>query len=333
MISVIIPVYNVEKYLSQCLESVLAQTYNDFEVVLVDDGSPDSSGAICEEYACKDSRVRVIHQKNAGVSGARNTGIEKAKGEWLTFIDSDDFVATDYLESFKVDNSDADIIVQGLVYYNNQTREFFNPIQLKDAISSQQNFKEFVSESKLLDLGFPVAKAYRSNLVNSQQLRFDTDLSYHEDHVFVLEALTKAKVVRTTSSIAYKYRCYHSLESLSTKHHPWQKLILSSEKMLACIDRMKTRFLIEGSDYSRSIYNFAYNPKIDAIYELFGERITSLERKANFLTIVDRYELSHKYHPTKISKKIVKYILLYMPYPAISFFMSLVVYKQKHGIA
>ena len=91
-ISVIVPVYKAEKFLSACIESILNQTYHDFEVILVDDGSPDSSGQICEEYAKKDSRIKVIHQKNAGVAASRNVGLDIAVGEYITFVDSDDYI-------------------------------------------------------------------------------------------------------------------------------------------------------------------------------------------------------------------------------------------------
>ncbi|GMO37902.1 MAG: hypothetical protein Ta2B_17610 [Termitinemataceae bacterium] len=97
VISVIIPVYNVEHYLRRCLDSVLAQTFTDFECILIDDGSPDKSPAICDEYAKKDSRFVVIHQANAGVSAARNAGLDIAQGEWITFVDSDDWIEPDML--------------------------------------------------------------------------------------------------------------------------------------------------------------------------------------------------------------------------------------------
>lgn len=98
MISVIVPVYKAEPYLRACVESVLAQTYADFQLILVDDGSPDGCGGICDEYAAKDSRIQVIHQENQGLSGARNAGIDIARGEFITFIDSDDLVDQRYLE-------------------------------------------------------------------------------------------------------------------------------------------------------------------------------------------------------------------------------------------
>jgi len=99
LVSVIVPVYNVEEYLGRCVDSILAQTYTNLEVILVDDGAKDSSGAICDEYAARDARVRVIHKENGGLSSARNAGIDAAKGDWLEFVDSDDWIEPDAVES------------------------------------------------------------------------------------------------------------------------------------------------------------------------------------------------------------------------------------------
>lgn len=111
-ISVIVPVYNTEKYLNRCIDSILAQTFTDFELLLIDDGSKDNSGTICDEYAAKDSRVRVFHKENGGVSSARKLGLDNAQGEWITFVDSDDRIDVSYLYFF-IDNlkSKIDLIV------------------------------------------------------------------------------------------------------------------------------------------------------------------------------------------------------------------------------
>ena len=111
MISVIVPIYKFEKYLKRCVDSLLAQSYSDFELILVDDGSPDNCGSICEEYAAKDKRIRVIHKENGGLSDARNAGLRIAKGEYVAFVDSDDWVATNYLETLLkvIELTDSDI--------------------------------------------------------------------------------------------------------------------------------------------------------------------------------------------------------------------------------
>lgn len=99
MFSIIVPVYNVEKYLDQCLASILEQTYNDFECIIIDDGSPDNSNIIIDKYVKLDQRFKVIHQKNMGLSAARNTGLDIAQRNYIVFVDSDDYIADDYLEN------------------------------------------------------------------------------------------------------------------------------------------------------------------------------------------------------------------------------------------
>src|SRR5690554_6730418 len=124
-ISIIIPVYNVEEYLPRCIDSVLIQRNIQFEVVLVNDGSTDSSGLICDEYAQADNRVKVFHQLNSGVSSARNLGIENATGEWICFVDADDWIEPDSLEKILNinDNRESDfIIARSFKYLNGQPK-------------------------------------------------------------------------------------------------------------------------------------------------------------------------------------------------------------------
>lgn len=116
MISVIVPVYNVEKYLDKCVQSILAQTYKDFELILIDDGSTDKCPLLCDEYACNYKRIRVLHKKNGGLSDARNAGTAIANGDYITYIDSDDFISEDYLENlfYLLKENNADISVTGM---------------------------------------------------------------------------------------------------------------------------------------------------------------------------------------------------------------------------
>ena len=115
IISIIVPVYNTEEYLDKCILSIMAQTYADFELLLIDDGSTDSSGSICDKYAAQDSRVRVFHKENGGVSRARNLGIDNSKGDYLLFLDSDDWLASDTFEILHrtLEREDADCVIFG----------------------------------------------------------------------------------------------------------------------------------------------------------------------------------------------------------------------------
>ena len=118
LISIIVPVYNKEKYIKKCVDSLIKQSYSDIEIILVDDGSTDKSPEICDEYAERDSRIRVIHRENGGLSVARNTGIENANGKYLMFVDADDWVAVDFCEAAlkSISENDADIAVFGICY-------------------------------------------------------------------------------------------------------------------------------------------------------------------------------------------------------------------------
>ena len=139
-ISVIVPIYKVEKYISRCVDSILAQSFADFELILVDDGSPDNCPQICDEYAKKDDRIVVIHKRNGGLSDARNAGIDAAKGEWLAFIDSDDYVHEDYLGNLynaAVENG-ADLAVCDFVRVNDG----------EEVIEDEHGFDGLVTEDK-----------------------------------------------------------------------------------------------------------------------------------------------------------------------------------------
>ena len=127
-ISIIIPVYKVEEYLNRCLDSIIIQTFTDWECILIDDGTPDISGKICDEYVSKDNRFIVIHQENAGVSAARNAGLDIARGEYITFVDSDDWVEPNFLEEQYKDivSDDYDVCICGFVGCRKKKKKVLN---------------------------------------------------------------------------------------------------------------------------------------------------------------------------------------------------------------
>ena len=317
MISVIIPVFNSELYLSQCIQSVLEQTLSDFELILVNDGSTDSSPGICDLYAQSDKRIKVIHIPNSGVSKARNVGIDNALGEWIVFIDSDDFVDNNYLELFHLENNDSDIVIQGLEYYNNITGEFFNPILLKNERITNDNLIKATADYKLLENGFPVAKAFRKNLLKENNINFNTNISFHEDHIFVLNCYNVARCFDLSDGIAYKYRYYHNDQNLSFRRHSWEMLMHSADGMIASLDNLQNRFVISGSEIERRAYNFAYSPKVSAVNALFHSS--------------GQYsEIKRKYHPLDIKGRLYRIIMLHMPFIFIFIFFATLVKYQNH---
>lgn len=187
MISIIVPVYNAEKTLRECVDSILCQGYRDFELLLIDDGSKDSSPLICDEYAIKDDRVMAFHQLNRGVSSARNFGIEHAKGEWITFIDADDYIKQGYLND--VCKRNEDIIIKGYQKFDS------------NGITSNRLAKELVRYSFIT--GFlnhyltdsiirgPVFKFYKKSLIGD--LRFLTEMKIGEDSWFVFKYLERCR--------------------------------------------------------------------------------------------------------------------------------------------
>jgi glycosyltransferase involved in cell wall biosynthesis len=200
-ISVIVPVYKVEQYLSRCIDSILAQTYNNFELILVDDGSPDRSGSICDEYAESHSLVRVIHKENGGVSSARNAGIKEATGVWLCFVDSDDFIECDYLENFHIENQRADLFVQGFKRVKEEQIIEVNPYT--DIVSNNSDLVCVLEENNLLNS--PCYKLYKSSIIKNNHLCFKEGMSYGEDHLFTFQYMEYARGIKYNNGCKYIY--------------------------------------------------------------------------------------------------------------------------------
>ncbi len=179
LISVIVPVYNVEKYIAACVDSILAQTYTNLEILLVDDGSTDSSGALCDEYARRDVRVRVIHQENGGLSDARNTGMQSAQGTYFAFVDSDDFIAGDYIAYLygMIEKHHAQIAVCGYqkVYPGDENSCYGTQTDKHNSVNSEKVYRTEEGLRQLL---------YQRGMITSAWGRlFDASLFMHTDAI------------------------------------------------------------------------------------------------------------------------------------------------------
>ena len=222
-ISVIVPVYKAEQYIRRCVDSILAQTFTDFELLLIDDGSPDNSGAICDEYAAKDSRIKVFHKENGGVSSARNLGLDNATGEWITFVDSDDWIETDYLQLClnlsETNNLDFLKFDLGGNYLKEQDS---NQNINKDNLIEVLTINNFITKS----FNYSVTSFIKKSTIG--KTRFNELMKYAEDQLFIFQVLSNCNTCGYLHKRIYKYMinpnsATHSIDGTS---------MLSSSKIL-----------------------------------------------------------------------------------------------------
>lgn len=207
MISIIVPVYNVSQYLKRCIESILVQDFNAFELILVNDGSTDNSLDICIQYANQDSRIKLIDQPNGGVSHARNKGLQVANGEFICFIDSDDWVEPNYLSTFVsfYQASETDLIISNVVNQKNNSK--INNKQFVDKSIQSESFvpEDFFNGNDFILDNTPFAKFFKKSIVNGNDIRFNIDLKNGEDFIFVLQYALVCKKIDFINSYTYNY--------------------------------------------------------------------------------------------------------------------------------
>ena len=262
-VSVIVPVYNAEKVLRFCVNSILNQTFKDFELILIDDGSTDGSGALCDEYALKFENLRVKHIENQGVSVARNIGIELAKGDYICFVDSDDYVAENYLEELtRLITSNNDNIWCGFQTVDGyENAKVLQKVFFSDKESfSYSNVNEIMTlHDKWLDAG-PVCKLYKRSVIEENQIRFPEALSLGEDLLFNYEYLdcTSGSIVIINKCL-YNYvkqsgdsltKTYH--EDLFTKYKKINSTVFSYLSKWRCGQDQITKF------YNSSFYLYEF---------------------------------------------------------------------------
>ncbi len=214
-ISVIVPVYNVKDKLNRCVESILGQSFEDFELILVDDGSRDGSSELCDTLASADCRIRVIHQENRGVSAARNRGMDAALGEYIAFVDSDDFVHGDYLRAMydTAKRNTSELVISGVGYCSYLDTAQCEPQANRGDYRVEISEKSTEQVCELLDdrrLNYIYAKLYRRELIERCGIRFDESLRLGEDTLFVLEYLKEISSIDIVGKSYYNYIKYPS---------------------------------------------------------------------------------------------------------------------------
>lgn len=274
-ISVIVPVYNAEKTLRQCVDSILSQEFKDFELLLVDDGSKDGSPAICDEYAEKDARVRVFHKENGGVSSARNVGLDNAKGEWITFIDSDDFVTEGYFDG--VVGSEEAILIKGYKSFNHNGIVGSRTYEELNKISDLKGFLNHYLTDSLVRC--PWSKFYKKSIIGN--LRFLTDMRIGEDAFFVFKYFAVCKsfavhpngeymvrLAEQPDEVKYAVSVDYAVQSLSHLKEAFEGLVhyhgIEKSLFLSYIGYYKR---ISQSDWHKSKMKWYGNKNVKAFYD------------------------------------------------------------------
>ena len=308
-ISIIVPVYKTEKYLHQCIDSIISQTFTNWECILVDDGSPDNCPSICDEYAKKDSRINVIHQKNGGVSAARNAGLFIAQGVYIAFVDSDDTVSKDYLLTLIKHMYDTDLVVaikSKFIASKDYTRDYF--------LSNFSHFRN--SKYSFSILHSPWNKLYKRDLININKISFNDNISNGEDYLFNLTYLKYANLFTLINADIYNYRFVEN--SLS------KRFTLNLNNDLLYISNFTKQFLDENKtievrkcDYIPfllgNIYSLAVLVSLSSIKNT--DKIVLYNKYLNKITFIDIIFYSHK-----LNVLLINLILKSRFYPLISIF-------------
>ena len=259
LITVVVPVYNVEKYLDQCVQSVINQTYKNLQIILVDDGSTDNSGAICDKYADSDERVEVIHKLNSGLSGARNAGIDSARGAYISFIDSDDFVDEVYIERLYEEIIAHNVKIAVCEYYKLNEDEGMFYFYTKDKYVKLMNYTEYIDEIFLTEtLAFVIAcsKLYSIDLFRGEfPIRFPEGKLAEDKYITYLLAIKSGKIVYLRES----YYCYRRRAGSIT--NSGASIKLAKDDIEGCESRLADLALV-GYDLEKAIDWYQYVLKI-----------------------------------------------------------------------
>ncbi len=227
MISIIVPVFNTEKYLRECIESILAQTYESFELILIDDGSTDHSWKICVEYQERDNRIKAFHKKNSGVSSARNLGLQKARGEYISFCDSDDVIVPNLYEILLklLVQYDADRVCGGYEYIYPDGHQVFCKPRTADGLYQKKELLPVMIDDGTMS-GFLFSgvnnSVFKKSIIDKYHLEFQESIKYNEDSLFSFEyALNSSSLYCLQSRSLYRYRQHK--ESSTSKRKPGDK--------------------------------------------------------------------------------------------------------------
>lgn len=308
-LSVIVPIYNTEPYLRQCLDSVVNQTYSNLEIILIDDGSPDSCGSICEEYANKDSRIVVIHKENRGLSAAWNDGMRTATGDWIAFVDSDDWLDTDYFENIMMNAesiglSDADVVIAGgridekekpEVVRNFTYPTIFCTEDEKESLKIRIHVSiKTPAGDRLAVLGYPWDKLFRVEFIKECGLWYDESMRGCADMLFDYQAFDCARKVIGCDYYGYHYR--YVTNGVSKKYSPYRPIMFhvyieklyeyiyahggTSGQIIGAIDTATLYYILS------SLRLYFFHPQNQDSYREIAEKIRKMKEMPRYASAI-----------------------------------------------
>lgn len=320
--SVIVPVYNVERYLGKCVDSIMTQTYKNFELILIDDGSTDKSAIICDEYQKKYKNVKVIHKKNGGVTSARKEGAKNSIGEYIVCVDADDYIEKKYLENFYkiiVENK-VDIICGGLIV-ECKNKEIEKPAKLgrnfflKDDIEKKiypfliedKNSKYFTSSL--------CGKAIRKKLFQNEQAKISDNIKIGEDKICIIGCIFKANSLYITENNLYYYRYNEESATKSKKVYDWDEQLLIRQHLICRLLNSKINFISQiNRNTTHGLFNVVlsnFNRKES--YFIIANDIKKRIRKDDYFEIFNNTNFKF-FSKGNLAKYALKYRLVFLIY-------------------
>lgn len=300
LVSIIVPIYNSEKYIAKCVESIINQTYRNIEIILVNDGSKDDSAKICDDWAKKDNRIRVVHKVNGGVSSARNEGIKIAKGEFIQFVDADDYLDFNYTESLvQCVDKNTDLVIAGYTLINEKLEKNIKPFNGFNKIAS----KDFTIDKffNLFNQGMlsPVwNKLYKTSIIKN---KFLENQKVGEDIIFNLNFLKNTINI----SISNTYGYYYVFVSNSAIHRKRNDIF---EEHLKLIKYFKNYLIEEFNKYdNESYFNWITNVIIATLLQIPNDEFENITQQ--ILSSQEIVEYLKKYRPKCFKDKIKKFLI------------------------
>lgn len=307
LISIIIPIYNVEKYIKECIDSVVKQSYKNIEIILIDDGSKDNSGKICDYYSNKYKQIRVIHKHNEGVSIARNIGIELSAGKYITFIDADDFVEPNYIEILykQCIGKNADLSICGANDIDNDKKIIKTSIKYAKTLNSKEAMKELLNEKYYT--GVVWGKMYKRDLFKN--IKFNKEIKIAEDLDVLYKIIDKCNLINIdTSKKLYYYRIRKNSATTVNYNDDWKNEIKICKNIMHFI---KNKY--------PDILNFAIKRyvriNISCINNIMKNKLNKKEELIKLQKDIKRYKKNYLTNKNVSIKNKIKYLVAIQKYP------------------